>query len=66
MGGHVARMGERRGAFRILVRKPEKTRPLEDSGLGVSVILRWIFGKWDVGAWTRLIWLRIGTVGGRL
>jgi len=29
-------------------------------------ILRWIFGKWDVGAWTVLIWLRIGTVGGHL
>ena len=36
---------------------------LEDSDVGGKVILRWIFGKWDVGAWTRLIWLRIG--GGR-
>jgi hypothetical protein len=26
--GHVARMGERRGAYRALVRKPEGTRPL--------------------------------------
>jgi hypothetical protein len=26
--GHVARMGERRNAFRILVRKPEVKRPL--------------------------------------
>ena len=25
--GHVARMGERRGAYRVLVRKPEGTRP---------------------------------------
>jgi len=22
---------------------------------------RWIFRKWDVGAWTGSIWLRIGT-----
>jgi hypothetical protein len=26
--GHVARMGERRGAYRVLVEKPEGTRPL--------------------------------------
>jgi hypothetical protein len=26
--GHVARMGERRNAYRILVRKPEGKRPL--------------------------------------
>jgi hypothetical protein len=30
------------------------------------IILRWIFRKWDVGAYTRLIWHRIGTVGGHL
>jgi hypothetical protein len=27
--GHVARMGERRGVYRVLVRKPEGKRPLE-------------------------------------
>jgi hypothetical protein len=26
--GHVARMGERRGAYRVLVEKPERRRPL--------------------------------------
>ena len=26
--GHVARMGARRGAYRVLVRKPEGKRPL--------------------------------------
>ena len=26
--GHVARMGERRGVYRVLVRKPEGKRPL--------------------------------------
>ena len=26
--GHVARMGERRGAYRVLVKKPEVNRPL--------------------------------------
>jgi len=36
---------------------------LEDLGVD-RVILRWIFRKWDVGLWTGLIWLRIGTGGG--
>jgi hypothetical protein len=27
--GHVARMGERGGVYRVLVGKPEKERPLE-------------------------------------
>jgi hypothetical protein len=30
------------------------------------IILRWIFNKWDVGAWTGDSWLRIGTGGGNL
>jgi hypothetical protein len=29
LAGHVARMGERRGAYRALVGKPEGRRPLE-------------------------------------
>jgi len=37
---------------------------LEYPGVDGRIILRWIFRKWDVGAWTRLTWLRIGT--GRL
>jgi len=28
--------------------------------------LRWIFRKWDVGVWTGLNWLRIGTGWGHL
>jgi len=37
---------------------------LEAPGVDGRVILRWIFRKWDVGAWTGPSWLRIGT-GGR-
>jgi hypothetical protein len=37
---------------------------LEDPGLDGMIILKWIFRKWDESAWTGLIWLRIGTVGG--
>ena len=38
----------------------------EDAGLDERIILRWIFRKWNVGLWTGLIWLRIGTGGGHL
>jgi len=38
----------------------------EDPGVDERIISRWIFRKWDVGAWTRWIWLRIGTDGGHL
>jgi len=37
---------------------------LEDSGVDVSIILRWIFRKWELGAWTGSGWLRIGAGGG--
>ena len=39
---------------------------LEDPGVDGGIILRWIFGKWNVGAWTGPIWFRIGTGGGHL
>jgi len=37
---------------------------LEDPGIEGRIILRWIFRKWDVVAWTESIWLRIETGGG--
>ena len=33
---------------------------------GVDGNTEMIFRKWDVGVWTGLSWLRIGTVGGHL
>jgi hypothetical protein len=38
----------------------------EDPSGDGRIILRWIFWKLDVRAWTGLIWLGIGTVGGPL
>jgi len=34
---------------------------LEDPGVDRRIILRSIFRKWDMGTWTRLTWLKIGT-----
>jgi len=39
---------------------------LEGPGVDGRIILRWIFRKWDVRAWTGSMWLRIGTGGGHL
>ena len=50
--GHVARMGERRGVCRVLVGKPRDVDHLGDPGVDGRIILRWIFRKWVVGAWT--------------
>jgi hypothetical protein len=63
--GHVARMGEVRDAYRILVGDMREGDHLEDPGIDGKIILKCIFGKWDGRVWTGLIWLRIGT-GGRL
>ena len=64
--GHVARTGERRGLYRVLVGKPEGKNHLEDPGVDGRIILRWTHRKWDMRAWTRSVWLRIGTGGGHL
>jgi hypothetical protein len=64
LAGHVARMGEGRNVYRVLVGKPEGNRPLarprrrwED---GIKMDLR----KIGCGVWSGFTWLRIGAVGG--
>jgi hypothetical protein len=55
--GHVARKGEKRNSYRLLVGKPEGNRPLG------RPILGWILERWDEAMLTGLLWLRIGTGG---
>ena len=59
-------MGERRDVYRFLVRRPEGTNHLQDPGVDGRTILKWIFVNWDEETWAGLIWLGIGTGGGRL
>jgi len=48
----------------IWLRNLRERDHLEETGLDVGIILRWILRKWDVGTWTGSSWLRKGT-GGR-
>jgi hypothetical protein len=64
MGGACSTYGEKRGAYRILVGRPEGRVPLGRPRH------RWEDNiKMDLqagGAWTGLSWLRMGTGGGLL
>ena len=66
MGRTCIMYGERKGVYRVLVGKPEGKRLLGRPRRRGRIILRWIFRKWDVGAWTGSSWLRIGTAGGHV
>jgi len=59
-------MGEKRGAYRFLVGKPEGKNHWRVLGVDGLIILGWISWTWDVGIWTGLGWPRIGTGGGGL
>jgi len=59
-------MGKSEGVYRVLVGKPEGKRPLGRPRRRGRIILRWIFRKWNVRAWTGSMWSRIGTGGGHL
>jgi hypothetical protein len=64
--GHVACMGEGRGAYRILVGRPEGWRPLGRPRHRWEDNIKMDLQEVGWGAWTGLIWLRIGTGGGVL
>jgi len=64
--GHVARMGEKRGVYRVLVGNRRERDHWGDLGVDGWIILGWISRRWDVGILSGLGWPRIETVGGRL
>ena len=62
----MARRGEERVLYRVLVGKPEGRRPLGRPRRRWVDNIRMISRRWDVGIWTGLGWPRIETGGGRL
>jgi hypothetical protein len=47
--GQGAYKGDRRGAYTVLVGKPEERDLFEDPGIDERIILKWIFRKWEGG-----------------
>ena len=66
MGGHVARMGERRGVYRFLVGNPEGKRPLGITRRRWEDNIKVDLQEVGCGVWTGSSWLRKGTGGGHL
>ena len=64
--GHMARMGEGRGVYRVLVGKPEGRRPLGRPRRRWVDNIRMHPQEVGVGIWTGLGWVRIETGGRRL
>jgi hypothetical protein len=58
--GHVAHMGDKRKACKILVRDLGKRVHLEDTGRDWIIIFKLMLKKRNGRALTRLIWLRTG------
>jgi hypothetical protein len=59
-------MGEGRGAYRVLVGRPEGRRPLGRPRRRWEDNIKMDLQEVGWRAWTGLIWLRIGTGGGLL
>jgi len=64
--GYVARMGEGGAYTGFWCGNLRERDHLGDPSVDGRIILRWIFGKWDVGVRTGSSWLRTGTGGGDL
>jgi len=60
--GHVAPLGDKRGAYRVVVGRPEEKRPLRRPRLRLEDNIKMDLYKLDEKAWTELLWLKIGRV----
>jgi hypothetical protein len=58
-------MGDRKGAYTVLMGRHERKRPLGRPRRRWEVILKWIIKKWD-GTWTGFTCLGKGTSSGFL
>jgi hypothetical protein len=65
MDGHIAHMRER-GAYRAFVGKPEVKRLVVRPRCRWEDNIKMDLQEAGLGAWTGLMWLRIGTGGGLL
>jgi hypothetical protein len=52
--GHVARMGEGRNVYRVLVGKPEGKDHLKDQSVDGRMGSKWTFATWVGGLWIHL------------
>jgi hypothetical protein len=61
--GQVARMGKRRGVYRVSVGEPEGKMPIGRTRVDGKMILKLklVSKKCDADEWTGLIWLRTGS-----
>jgi len=65
-GGACSMYGREKGAYRILVGKSERKRPLGRPRLWWEGNIKMDLREEEWGAWTVLIWLRIGPCAGHL
>ena len=66
MGGACGTYGSQERCIQDFGRRPEGKRQLGRLDVDGRIILKLISKKWDGEVWSRLIWLSIGTGGGRL
>ena len=57
--GHVTRMGDRRGAYRVLVGRPDGKGPLGRPRHRWEDNIKIDFQEVGWGTWTGLLWLRL-------
>jgi len=60
MGRACRKFGEEERSIPGFGGETSGNNDLKDLGTDGRIILKGIFKKWDVGAWTGLIWPRIG------
>jgi hypothetical protein len=64
--GHVARVGEDKKVYKVLVESKKERDHLEDQGIGGRMGSEWILGRLAWGLWIGFDGLRTGTGGGLL